>query len=245
MAALRAHPRHSTEQAKSPIRHDIFIACEILLLILLAILAAVVRGHPGPLQGDIGGELDLQHWLRPHHTVVNVLDAVSTIDWPIPSAITAAAVTVLLLLLRRWLEAIVIVVADALANGANFAIDQFVHRPRPSGHGIYIAHVVKSSFSFPSGHVLQAMVLFGFILFLTFQVWRIGALLWPLRIVLLALILVMGPSRILEGEHWPSDVLGGLIHGAFWLLLAIHLYSWAARRWPRLLGTAPMPRTAG
>jgi membrane-associated phospholipid phosphatase len=85
--------------------------------------------------------------------------------------------------------------------------------------------------------VEQALILFGFVLFLTFQVRRPYApWLWPLRLLLLYLILAMGPSRIMEGEHWPSDVLGGLIYGFLWLLLGIHAYQWASRRWPRLCG---------
>jgi membrane-associated phospholipid phosphatase len=33
---------------------------------------------------------------------------------------------------------------------------------------------------------------------------------------------------VLEGEHWPSDVLGGWLYGVFWLILGLHVYS--ARR---------------
>jgi membrane-associated phospholipid phosphatase len=74
---------------------------------------------------------------------------------------------------------------------------------------------------------------FGFVLFLTWQTRRWVPLLWPVRAVLVALIVLMGPSRVLEGEHWPSDVLAGLLYGAFWLILGLHLYTWARHRWPR------------
>jgi hypothetical protein len=60
-------------------------------------------------------------------------------------------------------------------------------------------------------------------------------LLWVVRIALLAAIILMLPSRTLEGEHRPSDGSAGLLFGGFWLLL-IQVYYWAARRWPRLLG---------
>lgn len=53
---------------------------------------------------------------------------------------------------------------------------------------------------------------------------------------MIALIVLMGPSRMLEGEHWLSDVVEGLLYGAFWLLAGIHAYRWAWHRWPRLPG---------
>ncbi len=37
-------------------------------------------------------------------------------------------------------------------------------------------------------------------------------------------ILLMGYSRVYEGEHWLSDVLGGYLSGALWLALFIFLY---------------------
>jgi membrane-associated phospholipid phosphatase len=55
-------------------------------------------------------------------------------------------------------------------------------------------------------------------------------------VVLFAAIILMVPSRVLEGEHWPSDGLAGLLFGGFWLLLTIQAYHWLARRRPRWLG---------
>lgn len=63
-----------------------------------------------------------------------------------------------------------------------------------------------------------------------------------LRLILLAVILLIGPSRMLPGEHWTSDVVQGALYGLFWLLAGISLYRWAAPRWPRWL--APDERAA-
>src|SRR5204862_7600636 len=80
--------------------------------------------------------------------------------------------------------------------------------PAPAGCRPPPLRVIKTYFSFPSGHVIHAVVFFGFVLLLTWQSRRPAPWLWPVRAVLIALIVLMGPSRVLEGEHWPSDVLG-------------------------------------
>ena len=52
-------------------------------------------------------------------------------------------------------------------------------------------------------------------------------------------------SRILTGEHWPSDVLGGYLVAAFWLLVSLPVYPWAAARWPRLVGRGDQEQSPG
>lgn len=218
-------------------RHGPFVTGELLLLVLALALAVVVRGHPTPLPGDVGASLAVQHTLLPHHTLTAALDEVSTINWPIPSGIVLIAIVVVLLVLRRWLDVIVAVAVSALADGSSYLTNSIVRRPRPLGHGLYILRHITNYFSFPSGHVIHAMAFFGILLFLTYRTRRLAApWLWLVRLVLVALIVLMGPSRVLEGEHWPSDVLEGLLLGAFWLVLGIHAYNWATRRYPRLLG---------
>lgn len=246
--ALRMHREEPSRlqpigRARSSMRHTGFAVAEIVLLALLIALTVAVRTHAGgPLWGDVRGELDLQHWLRPHRVVTEVLDFASAVNWPIPAAIAVAAASALLLILRRWLDVIAMLLTVGLADGVDYVFSKWVHRMRPTGHGIYVASNIKTSFSFPSGHVMQVMVFYGFLFFLTFQVRNPRAWwLWPPRVIFLYLILATGPSRILEGEHWPSDVVAGFIYGGLWLLLGIHAYSYAARRWPRLRGSGAPP----
>jgi membrane-associated phospholipid phosphatase len=206
-------------------RHAAFAIGELVALLAALALAVIVRRHPGPLPGDVGVALALQHLLLPHHWLAALVDGVSTINWPVPSAIVMAGVIGLLVTLRRWLAAGVALLTSALADASSYITNEIVRRPRPSDHGLHILHVIKNYYSFPSGHVIHAVAFFGFVLFLTWQTRRWVPLLWPVRAVLIALIVLMGPSRVLEGEHWPSDVLGGLLYGVFWLILGLHVYS--------------------
>lgn len=222
-------------------RHALFVLGEALLLIPALVLAAIVARHPAPLPGDVGLTIDEQRLLLPHRLLTQALDAVSTINWPLPSAITLIAVTVLLVVMRRRVAAAVGLLVAALADGSSFLTNQLVRRPRPSGHGIHVLQHITNYFSFPSGHVIHALAFFGFLLFVTYKVRRRAAWLWLVRLALLLLIVLMAPSRVLEGEHWPSDVLEGLLYGAFWLVLGIHVYAWIRRRWPHLLGRHEEP----
>jgi len=181
MSAARAHAdtvrdiRQRRKMHSLPMRHIGFVAGEVVLLAILIVLTVAVRTHGGPLPGDVGFQLEFQHWLRPHKIVTEVLDFASTLSWPIPAAISVAAVSVLLLILRRWLDVIVLLSEVGLADGVDYVFSKWIHRARPSGHGIYVAQSIKTSYSFPSGHVMQAVVFYGFLLFLTFQVRNVRA----------------------------------------------------------------------
>lgn len=205
----------------------------VLLFVGIA-LALVVRNHPAPLPGDVGAELAVQHALLARGPLTALVEGVSTINFPVPSALLVATVAALLLVVRRWLDLLVTLLVAALADGSSALIKGLVQRSRPSGYGIQVLQHILNSPSYPSGHVLHATAVFGILLFLTYQVRRPAAWVWAARAVLIALIVLMGPSRMLEGEHWLSDVVGGLLYGAFWLVLGIIVYRWARRRYPRL-----------
>ena len=221
-------------QRRPAVAHAGFLAGEVFLGALLAGLCFTVKAHPGPLPGDVAAELDVQHSLLPHRLLTDGIEALSTLNWPVPSAMTLAAIVALSLLLRRWLDTAAVILTAALCSATNARLSQFIHRPRPSGHGIHVLSVIKSTYSFPSGHVVYATAVFGLFLFLTYQVRRPvhPALLWAIRAVAAAVILLMPVSRVLEGEHWPSDVLAGVLFGALWLVAMSHVYLWARHRWP-------------
>jgi membrane-associated phospholipid phosphatase len=215
--------------------HARLIAAAVTLLVATIVLSALVKVHPGPLPGDISLTLAWQHLILPHPWLVASLKFVSTINWPRPAAITATAITVAFALWRRWLDILVSLGTLLLGSSANYLISHLVQRPRPSGHTIFIDQQITDFYSFPSGHVQHTITFFGIVLFLIWQTCRPAHWLWPVRIALVLQIILMPLSRILLGEHWPSDVLAGVLDGSFWLLVGIQVYWWAAQRWPTLV----------
>ena len=47
---------------------------------------------------------------------------------------------------------------------------------------------------------------------------------------LLALLALVGPSRIYQGHHWPTDVTASYLLGTSYLVGLTALYRWARQR---------------
>jgi undecaprenyl-diphosphatase len=108
-----------------------------------------------------------------------------------------------------------------------------VHRPRPGGS---IPFFTESSFSFPSGHATVAVALYGFLAYFFLKNFRRGKG-KALLAFMLAIILGIGFSRLYLGVHFLSDVWGGYLLGALWLIIAIAFTEWLGRKesWKEVL----------
>ena len=124
-----------------------------------------------------------------------------------------------LLLLGKTREAVIFTVVGltiaAISIFGDYTLGHLVARARP------LTGADNLTPAFPSGHVFGSTVFFGFLAFLAvyFQVKR--KLLITLVSVLAALVLLVGPARVYEGAHWPSDVAAGYLLGGIWLLIII------------------------
>ncbi|HCQ30865.1 TPA: hypothetical protein DIU27_00585 [Candidatus Collierbacteria bacterium] len=98
----------------------------------------------------------------------------------------------------------------------------FINRPRPDMELVYIQGVYQDK-SFPSLHVLTFTVFFGYMLYLAIYKVRTKWLQLFISLSAIILILTIGISRIYLGAHWASDVAGGYLLGAAFLILAIIL----------------------
>jgi undecaprenyl-diphosphatase len=96
--------------------------------------------------------------------------------------------------------------ASLLSNLASSLIKLGFARVRPD----LIEHLDhQTSFSYPSGHVTSAAVVYLLLAWLAPPHWRTSA--WALAATM---ILLNGLSRIMLGVHWASDVAGGTMLGA-------------------------------
>jgi len=206
-----------------------------LLVVMIAFLSVAVHATRTALPGDLGIATAVQQ-LLPDTWLSHPLELLSVIGWPQYQTAALVVLVALLLLLRRRGGALALLLACGCADGTSFVLNRLIQRPRPQAPGLVVDRHITTYFSFPSGHVVHFTVLCGLLLYLTYHPRATSSWWWPVRGLLLAWPLLMGLSRILTGEHWPSDVLGGYLVAAFWLLIGFQVYPWAVARWRRLVG---------
>jgi membrane-associated phospholipid phosphatase len=201
-----------------------FVLVALLVATAVAFAALALAAHVTPYF-----EVDLQLARAVQSFKHPTLDFIAAwIGWPgfPPQSNVLFGVLVLALAIcRRLLAAITQVLAAGGSAVLWFGITPLVNRPRPSSDLIHVSADLPAG-SFPSGHVLNLTAGIGFAWYLAYTLlprspWR-TAVLWlaPIYLVLL------GIARVYEGQHWPSDVLGGALLGALWLWLCITTYRW-------------------
>jgi len=220
------------ERARHPVRNAGGFLFWFLGLAVLVIAAWFVHGHPNPWPFELTISRDVQAWHMPG-LLRAILIFVSTFNDPTPSGIAAAVVVAALLFTRKIRQALFLGYLILVGDSFDAIIGDIVGRPRPSPHLIHVTATLNFN-SFPSGHTEHIVIFYGFLLFLSLtkpvRQWKYAKWLIPIQVLMALDILLMGFSRVLEGEHWPLDVLGGYLSGALWLSLFIYLY---ARKWTR------------
>lgn len=145
-------------------------------------------------------------------------------------AIITGLIALTLGILGRY-AAMFLVLATGLAQVTNAALKALADSPRPPA-GLVEVSERANGLGFPSGHTMSVVVLAGVVIYLSRLIvqrrLRLGVqLLAGLQVVGIAF------SRIYTGAHWPSDVLGGLLWGAWFVVALIILHRWLA---PKLGG---------
>jgi undecaprenyl-diphosphatase len=162
----------------------------------------------------------------------------------VPQVAIVAGLAILLLFGAglRW-EATAALFATA-GVGVGTLVKLVVYRPRPSADLVHVLSRLPSS-GFPSGHVLAVTAFCGFLTFLGYSLLKPGVMRTGLLVVFGMFILLMGLSRIYEGHHWFSDVMGAYLFGSLWLALTIKLYRWGKPRFFAHQPVAPESPAAG
>jgi undecaprenyl-diphosphatase len=140
----------------------------------------------------------------------------------LPLIAIGVAIVLFLLWRKQRAEALVVIVILAAITAGSEAIKELVARPRPPGFDNNVAGVV---YSYPSGHVLEALTILGIV---ALRLWRSAlALAVRLGIAILTVgeVVLVAIARMALGAHYPTDVLAGVL-GA---LGAIGLYAWFTR----------------
>jgi len=154
------------------------------------------------------------------------------VSWPgfTPQAMIITGLTVVSIygLGLHW-EAVMTLIGVGFSTAINVLIKDLIQRPRPVP-GMVRVFAELTSYSFPSGHVMFYLGLFGFIGFLAFSQLKPSAKRGLLLVFSGGMVGLIGVSRVYLGQHWASDVLGSYLLGSLILVAAIQCYLWGKTR---------------
>jgi undecaprenyl-diphosphatase len=209
-----------------------YIIAVLIAFSILALTANLVAYLQVDLTVTRELQSDLPHWVR------WVMIAISWPGYVVQSiSIVLLTVVILSVLGLRW-EAVSALFAALNSGIINYLVKVVVRRPRPTSDLVDVFSQLNS-YSFPSGHVMFYVGFFGFLLFLTFILFK-RTIKRRIGIILLALLILgVGISRMYLGEHWASDVIGGYLLGSLCLILSIQFYRWGKDRFSHDQAVAP------
>ena len=172
---------------------------------------------------DLAVTLKLQHEGR-QPLLQALMRAVSWPGFPPQSHIIPAAVAGALLLARLPLEALFMIGGWGTALVAS-VVKAVMRRPRPlAGVDLHVITAPLGGSSFPSGHTITYVGVYGFLAYLVHTLLRPVA---PRRAIvgaLIGLVALVGPSRVHQGHHWFTDVTASYLLGLAYLIGLTELY---------------------
>jgi undecaprenyl-diphosphatase len=114
---------------------------------------------------------------------------------------------------HRW-SVYLLIIAALGGKFLNTVLKQYFDRPRPT----IVDHIdVVHSMSFPSGHAMSSLVVYGSVAYLVARLEPTPGLRRTTWTLAALVILGIGLSRMYLGVHYPSDVIAGFAAGLAWL----------------------------
>jgi membrane-associated phospholipid phosphatase len=190
------------------------------LLGFLAIFAAVRARRSEAI--DLAVTLRLQRRRRPW------LDRVMAIvSWPgfPPQSRVIPPIAIATMAAVRFRTEAAFTAAAWGTGGLSTVLKAAMNRPRPvAGTDLRVVAAPLGGSSFPSGHVITYVGTYGFLAYLADTLPRDPQFRRLATGGLLAMIVLVGPSRIYEGHHWPTDVTASYLLGTSYLIVVILAY---------------------
>jgi undecaprenyl-diphosphatase len=212
-----------------------------VLAIVLGLFAVARRLWVSVRVGGVPDAWDIPvlDWMAGHRS-----PAATAVAWFFTIAGNTLGMTIMLLCVialfswrtrSAWPGALIAVTA-AGSVALTIVLKSTLGRARPSLADALVP--IPASFSFPSGHTLNAVAILSVVGYLAYLILRTRLARILALCALGCFVLGVGWSRIYLGHHWLSDVAGGLLIGGCWATVVIVLHHFVVlknRRWHRWL----------
>src|SRR5699024_11638474 len=120
-----------------------------------------------------------------------------------------------LMLNKLKIESLFFTIAMSLSSTLNLLLKNVFDRERPT----LLRLIVISGFSFPSGHAMGSATFFGSTIYIANRVLK-----GKTKVIMIGLsalfIILISSSRVYLGVHYPTDIIAGIIGGAFCVVLS-------------------------
>ncbi len=215
----------------------------LTLILMLLVAVSVGMSLTAARLDRFPGDLPLAEWVQSISLPVfdEAMRGVSAVGWWVPGSIITACLGLVLFVVGRRSDAGLFVALVAISVGVNWAVKRVVASPRPDPSLLEV-HEELTTYGFPSGHVMFAVVCFGGMAIVLSGLGGRCAI--PARIAQVALVLLvaaMAMSRVYLGAHWPSDTAGALVMGAVWLTILVGARGWLQGNQRRVIESTRPP----
>lgn len=189
----------------------------IIFLALGSVLSVYVRGSE-----LLPGELTLTRWLGTVDSPV-ILAISEFLDFISEFEVTPIIFVLLLpVVLLTWgFRALLLFAVSGGLTGIT-AVANIADRARPTEDFRFV-EIVNDAGGYPSGHVVYGVMVFGMIAYIAFKLMQPGVRRSAIIAVTITTVILMGPSRVIELDHWPADVVGSYLLSLPFLMALIWL----------------------
>lgn len=133
------------------------------------------------------------------------------------TALVMIVTTVISIIIKKYdVTAFIVINVGCFGLGAMALLKDFFARARPD----VIQLVPVRGFSFPSGHSMNAILLYGSIIILLHYYMEKRPIRLMLMLFFATLIIIIPISRVYLGVHFLSDVIGGMGLSGFLLIMS-------------------------
>lgn len=148
--------------------------------------------------------------------MTSIMKILTFIGGPTVTIILAVLIT-LTILRKHKKDALIFSFTLLFGMLLNLLLKDLFHRSRP----LFLPLAHETSYSFPSGHAMNAFIFYTCISFIILRKMKNRKLSFMLMFLSVLMILLIGLSRIYLGVHYPSDVLAGYIAGICWFAIVL------------------------